>query len=223
MQVSVISTPKARKASIARRFERRHPIALPEPAIDREIDAARIGDRRHPHPPLSFGRRSEAFEKPHPGLAQGFGVGHDVRLRHGHEIGGVEELADRDLMRDRPAPGLAELAGQHRPFFVGQSHRELLGRDRDLAGDQILDLRLAEPGLAQDLARMLAQPRRRMAQGAIGIAEPHRRPNDPDAAFRGMVGQRKEIDGGELLVLGNSASGLTGPHGISADLSLSSQ
>ena len=30
--------------------------------------------------------------------------------RDRHEIGGVEELADRDLVLDRPAPRLAELA-----------------------------------------------------------------------------------------------------------------
>jgi len=61
-------------------LERRHPLGLPEPAIDREIDAARVGDRRHPDPARGLGCGSEAFEKAHPGLAQGFGVGHDVRL-----------------------------------------------------------------------------------------------------------------------------------------------
>src|SRR5271168_2300355 len=48
---------------------------------------------------------------------------------------------------------------------------------------------------------MLAEARRVMAQGAISIAEPHRRPNHPDAAFRRMVGRRKKIDGSELLVI----------------------
>ena len=89
-------------------FERRHPLALPKPAIDREIDAARVGDRRHPHPPLRFRRSGEPFEKAHPGLAQGLGIGHHVRLRHRHKIGRVEEFADRDLMRDRPTPNRAE-------------------------------------------------------------------------------------------------------------------
>ena len=84
-------------------FERRHPLALAEPAIDGEIDAARVGDRRHPHPPLGLGCGGEPFQKAHPGFAQGFGVGHDVRLRHRHEIGGIEELADRDLVRQSPS------------------------------------------------------------------------------------------------------------------------
>ncbi len=48
---------------------------------------------------------------------------------------------------------------------------------------------------------MLAEARRVTTQGAISIAEPHRRPNHPDAAFRRMVGQRKKIDGSELLVI----------------------
>ena len=104
------------------RLERRHRRALAEPAINREIDPARIGDRRHPNPPLGLGCRGEPFEKAHPGLAQGFGVGHDVRLRHRDEIGGVEELADGDLMGDRPAPRLTERARQHRLFLVGQPH-----------------------------------------------------------------------------------------------------
>ena len=159
MQVSVISTPKARNAVDRPLFERRHPLALPKPAIDREIDAARVGDRRHPHPPLRFRRSGEPFEKAHPGLAQELGIGHHVRLRHRHKIGRVEEFADRDLMRDRPTPNRAKIAGQHRPFLVGQSHHSLLGGNRDFARDQIVDLGLTEPGLAQDVARVLAQPR----------------------------------------------------------------
>ena len=117
MQVSVISTPKARNASDRPHFERRHRRALAEPAIHREVDPARVGYGRHPHPPLGLGGGGEAFEKAHPGLAQRFGVGHEVRLRHPHEIGSVEEFADGDLVGDRPAPRLAEFARQHRTFF----------------------------------------------------------------------------------------------------------
>src|SRR5439155_11910337 len=51
-----------------------------------------------------------------------------VRLRHRHEIGGVEELADRDLVLNRPAPRLARRAGQHRLFFVGEAHHLPSGR-----------------------------------------------------------------------------------------------
>ena len=61
-------------------LERSHLRGLSEPAIDREIEPPRVGDRRHPDPPLSLGRAGEALEKPHPGFAQGFGVGHDVGL-----------------------------------------------------------------------------------------------------------------------------------------------
>ncbi len=105
-------------------LERRHLRCLAEPAIDGEIEPARIGDRRHPNPALGLGRRREAFEKAHPGLAQGFRVGHDVGLRHRHQILGIEELADRDLVGNRPAPRLAELARQHRPLFSGEPHRQ---------------------------------------------------------------------------------------------------
>jgi len=47
-----------------------------------------------------------------------------MRLRHRREIFGVEELADRDLMRDRPAPHRTELSRQHRILFIGQLHGE---------------------------------------------------------------------------------------------------
>jgi hypothetical protein len=104
------------------RLERDHRSTLPEPAVDREIDAARVGDGRHPHSPRGLGCGGDAFEKAHPGLAQGLGVGHDVGLRHRDEIGRIEEPADGDLVGDRPAPRLAELTGQHRPFFVAQLH-----------------------------------------------------------------------------------------------------
>ena len=64
----------------------------------------------------------EAFKKADPGFAERFGVGHDVRLCDGHEIGGIEELADRDLMLDGPKARRAELAGEERALLLVQSH-----------------------------------------------------------------------------------------------------
>jgi hypothetical protein len=51
-------------------LECRHRHALAEPAINRKIDAPRVGDGRHAYPTLRPGRRGEAFEKAHPGFAQ---------------------------------------------------------------------------------------------------------------------------------------------------------
>jgi hypothetical protein len=82
-------------------------------------------------------------------LAQGFGVCRDMRLRDPDEVDGVEELADGDLVCNRPAPWLAKLACQHRPLFVSQQHRVLLWRgNRNSTGDQVLDLLRAKPRLA---------------------------------------------------------------------------
>ena len=104
------------------RFESTHVLALAEPLIDLHVETARIGQGRDPDPPFAFGA-GEAFEKAHAGLAERLGIGHDMRLRDRHQIGRVEEFADRDLMRDGPASRFAELAGQHGPFFVGEAHR----------------------------------------------------------------------------------------------------
>jgi hypothetical protein len=55
-------------------------------------------------------------------LAQALGVGHDVRLRHRHEIGGAEELAHLDLVLERALRRRAVLARQHRSFEIVQLH-----------------------------------------------------------------------------------------------------
>ena len=57
------------------------------------------------HAALAFGRAASAFQPAHAGLAEALGVGHDVRLRHRHEIRRAEELADLDLMLRAPAAG----------------------------------------------------------------------------------------------------------------------
>src|SRR5204862_8046135 len=75
----------------------------------------------------------EGFEIRDAVFAKVLGVGHDMRLRHRYESGSVEELADRDLVPDRPPPRLAGLPGQHRLFFVGEAHRRLFSRRLDKA------------------------------------------------------------------------------------------
>src|SRR6516162_1480433 len=77
---------------------------------------------------------------------------------------------------------------------------QLVGFDRDPAREEIVDFALTEPGLLQDLARMLTQPRRRMPHCTVGIAEPHRQPNHPDTALCRMIGQGKEIYRGQVFI-----------------------
>src|SRR6266478_5953271 len=72
--------------------------------------------------------------------------------------------------------------------------------DRDLADEEIVNLARCEPGFAQDLTRMLAQPWSRIAQRAARVAEPYRRPYYADAALGGMVRPREHIASGEVLV-----------------------
>ena len=50
-------------------------------------------------------QRGQLFEPRDAGFAEALGVGHDVGLADGHEIGRVEEIADRDLMLDGPLAG----------------------------------------------------------------------------------------------------------------------
>jgi hypothetical protein len=54
--------------------------------------------------------------------AEGLGVGADVHLGDLDEILGIEKLADRDLLPDRPATRLAKLARQHLLFQIVQPH-----------------------------------------------------------------------------------------------------
>jgi hypothetical protein len=114
-------------------LERGHRLGLAEPLVDRDIEPARIGQGRNADPAVGLWRGGEAFEKAQPGRAERLRVGHDVRLRHRHEVGGVEEFAGHDLVLDRPAPRLAERTGEHRLLFVDEAHRELPARDLDKA------------------------------------------------------------------------------------------
>src|SRR5215469_13077279 len=76
--------------------------------------------------------------------------------------------------------------------------------DRDLASEQICDFVIGEPGLAQDLARVLSQSRRRAAQCAVRAAEQYRRPYYSEAAFGWMLGWWKHLHAGEMLVFRQS-------------------
>ena len=66
-----------------------------------------------------LGGGGKPFEKAHSGFPQKFGVGHDMRLGDRHKIGRIKEFANGDLVRQRPASDLAQLAGEHRPLFIG--------------------------------------------------------------------------------------------------------
>ena len=70
-------------------------------------------------------RRRQAFEPGDARLAQALGVGHDVRLADGHEIGRIEEVADGDLVAHGPLAHGPLLARQHGAFFLGQAHADL--------------------------------------------------------------------------------------------------
>ena len=118
MQVLVISTPSASKRGDRAALEVQHPRLLLEPMRSREIGAARIGDGRNAHAPLVGRQLRHAFEPFDAGSAQRLGVGHDVGLRHRHEVAGAQILPDLDLMLDRPLRGRAEFAGAQCLFLV---------------------------------------------------------------------------------------------------------
>jgi hypothetical protein len=54
-------------------------------------------------------------------------------LRNRHEIDCVEEVADRDLLRERPAARLAKLAGEHRALLVVEPYRHVPSLELPLA------------------------------------------------------------------------------------------
>jgi hypothetical protein len=104
-------------------LERGHGVGLFEALVVAKVDTARIGDHRDAHASFGLGTGGHIFEELDAGLAQRFGVGHDVRLGDFDEIGGVEKLADTHHVFDRPAPRLAELAGQHGLLLFVEFHR----------------------------------------------------------------------------------------------------
>src|ERR1700730_8817006 len=115
----------------------------------------------------------------------------------GQDAGGALHRGDhrRDRRRAKPA-GRSSRNRNDRAELTKRSRRG----DRDSAGEEVVDLRLSEPGLAQDLAGMLAEPRRRAPHPAPGFAESHRRPHHPDRPLRRMLGEWKEPDRSEVCV-----------------------
>src|ERR1700736_664288 len=76
----------------------------------------------------------------------------------GEIAGGVLRRGDHRRGRRRAKPtGRARHNRNHRAELAARSCRG----DRDTAGEEIVDLALTEPDLEQDLARVLAEPRRR--------------------------------------------------------------
>src|SRR5262249_57365450 len=67
------------------------------------------------------GQALEPFDS---GFAQRFGIGHDVGLRHRHEVTRAEVVADLDLMLDRPLRRFAALARPQRLFFGREVHSQ---------------------------------------------------------------------------------------------------
>jgi hypothetical protein len=57
-----------------------------------------------------------------PTSPRAFGIRHDVRLRHWHEVLGAEELAHFYLMPDRLLRRRTKPAGQHILLFIVQFH-----------------------------------------------------------------------------------------------------
>ena len=160
-----------------------HRGGLAEHAGFREVGAARIGDGRDAHAALAGRRLGEPLEPAHAGLAEAFGVGHDVRLRHRHEIGGAEEIADRDLVAQRLLRDRAVLAGENVLLFVVQFH--------SVHSIVAPDSRTALPHLASSRRWKSAKSPRRRTVGTTpsGSSLPRKRLAARDAGDR--VGQRR--------------------------------
>src|SRR5207302_837149 len=71
--------------------------------------------------------RDKALEPAHAGLAEAFGVCHDVRLRDWHEIRRSEEFADLDLVLQGLLQDRTTLARKNMLLFVVELHRSQSG------------------------------------------------------------------------------------------------
>src|SRR5581483_11552830 len=103
-------------------FEIEHRVGLSKQVRMREIGASGIGDGGHADFALTFSGGGKAFQPSHAGLAQALGVGHDVGLRDGYEVGGIEEFADLDLMLQGKLRQRAGAACEDVLLFVVEVH-----------------------------------------------------------------------------------------------------
>ena len=71
---------------------------------------------------LAFGDGGKPLQPAHAGFAEAFCIGHDVGLRHRHEIRGTEEVADLDLVLQCLLRKRTDLAGQNILLFVVELH-----------------------------------------------------------------------------------------------------
>src|SRR6218665_1255757 len=97
-----------------------HPVGLAQVAGLAEIGAARIVDGGNAHAALL--RIGQPLQPLHAGLAESFGVGHDVRLRDGHEVFRAEEIAHRDLVPEGRLRDDAQRAAEDGLFFIIEDH-----------------------------------------------------------------------------------------------------
>src|SRR5207244_9876984 len=102
-----------------------HPCGMAEQMRLGKVSAARIGDGGDAHAALAFGGGGEAFKPLHAGLAQAFGVGHDVGLRDRYEVRSTEEFADLDLVPQGLSRHRAGFPRQDVLFFVVELHQSI--------------------------------------------------------------------------------------------------
>ncbi len=119
MQVSVIRMPRRENAATARRSSSStQPGCFKTEAFAKSVPRGSmiVG---HAHRGAFVGKRLHPLDAR---FAEALGVGHDVRLRHRHEVRGAEEIADPDLVLDRAPHRVPELARLHGALHVVQSH-----------------------------------------------------------------------------------------------------
>ncbi len=97
---------------------------MPQRRRLREINAARIGDRRNAHRAIVDRKPCKLLEPRDTGLAEAFAVRHDVGLGDGHEIFGAEKIANLHLVLQCLLAGGTHFSGQHASFFVSEVHGE---------------------------------------------------------------------------------------------------
>jgi hypothetical protein len=83
-----------------------------------KISAAWIRNGGDPNPPFTVGGGGEPFKPLNAGLAQTFGIGHDVGLRYLDKVLCAKEVADLDLVLQGLLRDIPALAGQNITLFI---------------------------------------------------------------------------------------------------------